>query len=94
MPLAVSEKGYGESPEGAQEVDVAKKKPDDVSIGKFDILATYTYAKSLLDGLDEDEAKQRGMVAAVMGAKARMGHAGGGQPDDYKADKEAAEKKK
>ena len=26
---------------------MAKKKPDDVSIGKFDILATYTYAKAL-----------------------------------------------
>ena len=49
---------------------MAKKKPDDVSIGKFDILATYTYAKALLDGLDDDEAKQRGMVAAIMGAKA------------------------
>ena len=71
-----------------------KEKPDGVSIGKFDILATYTYAKALLDGLDEDEAKQRGMVAAVMGAKARMGHAGGGHQDDYKADKQAAEKKK
>ena len=56
---------------------MAKKKPDDVSIGKFDILATYTYAKALLDGLDDDEAKQRGMVAAIMGAKARIGHAGG-----------------
>jgi hypothetical protein len=73
---------------------MAKKKPDDVSIGKFDILATYTYAKALHDGLDDDEAKQRGMVAAVMGAKARMGHTGGGHQDDYKADKEAAEKKK
>ena len=73
---------------------MAKKSPDDVSIGKFDILATYTYAKSLQDGLDDDEAKQRGIVAAVMGAKARMGHAGAGHPDDYKADKEAAERKK
>src|SRR4051812_9755486 len=73
---------------------MAKKKPDDLSIGKFDILATYTYAKALHDGLDDDEARQRGMVAAVMGAKARMGHAGGGHPDDYKADKAAAEKKK
>ena len=45
----------------------------DVSIGKFDILATYTYAKALLDGSDEDEAKQRGMVAAIMGAHARLG---------------------
>jgi hypothetical protein len=70
-----------------------KRTPDDVSIGKFDILATYTYARSLLDGLADDEAKQRGMVAAIMGAKARLGHRGGSH-DDYKADKEAAEKKK
>ncbi len=55
---------------------MAKKKPDDVSIGKFDILATYTYAKALLDGLPEGEAKERGMVAAVMGAKAKGGHGG------------------
>lgn len=73
---------------------MAKKKPDDVSIGKFDILATYTYAKALHDGLDDDEARQRGMVAAIMGAKAKLGHTGGGHQDDYKADKEAAEKKK
>src|SRR4051794_1028463 len=73
---------------------LAKKKPaDDVSIGKFDILATYTYAKALLDRLDDEEARERGMVAAVMGAKARLGHKGV-SPDDYKADKDAAEKKK
>jgi len=71
------------------------KKPlsDDVSIGKFDILATYAYAKALLDGMDDDEAKQRGMVAAVMGAQARLGirkehH------EEFQAQKEAAEKKK
>ena len=64
---------------------MAKKDgPGDVSIGKFDILATYTYAKALLDGLDDDEARERGMVAAVMGAKARSGH-GGGTQDDHKA---------
>ena len=73
---------------------MAKKNPGDVSIGKFDILATYTYAKALLDGLDEDEAKERGMVAAVMGARAKSGHTGGTHEDDYKADKDAAEKKK
>ena len=72
---------------------MAKKKPDDVSIGKFDILATYTYAKALLDGLSDGEAKERGMVAAVMGAKAKSGH-GSGTQDDHKADKAAAEKKK
>ena len=27
-----------------------KTSSDDVSIGKFDILAAYTYAKALLDG--------------------------------------------
>src|SRR3954451_20876659 len=70
-----------------------KQPPNDVSIGKFDILATYTYAKALLDGLGDDEAKERGMVAAVMGAKARLGH-GGGTQDDHKARKDAAEKKK
>ncbi len=44
-----------------------RQPPDDVSIGKFDILATYTYAKPLLDGLDDAGAKQRGMVAAIRG---------------------------
>src|SRR5207302_439035 len=51
-----------------------RSPPEDVSIGKFDILATYAYAKGLLDGLPDDEARERGMVAAVMGAKARLGH--------------------
>jgi len=72
---------------------MAKKSPDAISIGKFDILATYTYAKALLDGLDDEEAKQRGMVAAIMGAQARLGirkehH------EEFQARKEAAEKKK
>ncbi len=73
---------------------MAKKQPsDDVSIGKFDILATYAYARALLDGMTDDEAKQRGMVAAIMGAQARLGirkehH------EDLQAQKEAAEKKK
>jgi hypothetical protein len=73
---------------------MVKKSSGDVSIGKFDILATFTYAKALLDGLDDDEARQRGMVAAIMGAKARLGHRGDSHEDDYKADKAAAEKKK
>ena len=72
---------------------MAKKLPGDVPIGKFDILATYAYAKALLDGMDDDEAKQRGMVAAIMGAQARLGirkehH------EEFQAQKEAAEKKK
>jgi len=71
---------------------VKKQPPSDVSIGKFDILATYAYAKALLDGMDDDEAKQRGMVAAIMGAQARLGirkehH------EEFQAQKEAAEKK-
>jgi hypothetical protein len=69
------------------------KPPNDVSIGKFDILATYTYVHCLLSGMDDDQAKQRGMVAAIMGAQARLGirkeH-----KDDFQAQKEAAEKKK
>jgi hypothetical protein len=73
---------------------MAREQPSEgVPIGKFDILATYTYAKALFGGLDDDEAKQRGMVAAIMGAKARLGHRGGSHEDDYKADKAAAEKK-
>jgi hypothetical protein len=67
--------------------------PADVSIGKFDILATYTYVHDLLGGMDDDQAKQRGMVAAIMGAQARLGirkehH------EEFQAQKEAAEKKK
>jgi hypothetical protein len=73
---------------------VAKKQPsDDVSIGKFDILATYAYAKALLDGMDDDEAKQRGMVAAIMGAQARLG-VRKDHHEEFQAQKEAAEKKK
>ena len=51
---------------------MAKSPSGEVSIGKFDILATYTYAHALLSGMDDDEAKQRGMVAAIMGAQARL----------------------
>ena len=46
-------------------------------IGKFEILATYTYAKAIRDGLSEREAKERGIVAAVMGARARGANRGG-----------------
>ena len=73
---------------------MTKENTGDVSIGKFDLLATYTYAKALLDGLDEDEAKQKGMVAAIMGAKAKLGHTVSTHEDDFKAQKEAAERKK
>jgi hypothetical protein len=72
----------------------AQQQPsNDVSIGKFDILATYAYVHSLLSGIDDEQAKQRGMVAAIMGAQARLGirkeH-----KDEFQAQKEAAEKKK
>jgi hypothetical protein len=72
---------------------MAKEQPDDIAIGKFDILATYTYAHALLDGLDDDEAKQRGMVAAIMGAQARLG-VRKDHHEEFQTLKEAAEKKK
>jgi hypothetical protein len=66
---------------------------DEVLIGKFDILATYNHAHALLSGMDDDEAKQRGMVAAIMDAQARLGirkeH-----KEEFQAQKEAAEKKR
>ena len=73
---------------------MAKKKPSvEVSIGKFDMLATYTYAQALLHGLADDEAKQRGMVAAIMGAQARLG-VRRDHHEEFQAQKDAAEKKK
>jgi hypothetical protein len=72
---------------------MAKGIRDRVSLGKFDILATYTYAQALRDGLAEDDAKQRGMVAAIMGAHARLGRRHRHE-DDFQARKEAAEQKK
>jgi hypothetical protein len=65
----------------------------DVSIGKFDILATYTYASELLDGKSVDEAKVRGMVAAIMGAQARLGRPHGHE-DHFQTEKDRAERKK
>jgi hypothetical protein len=76
---------------------MAKSKPaDDVAIGKFDILATYSRARALLDGSSEDDAKVRGMVAAIMGAQMRTGHARiqHGHDDHFQAEKDRAEKKK
>lgn len=72
---------------------MAKKPPPDVSIGKFEILAAYTYARALQDGHSADEAKQRGMVAAIMGAQARLGIRTD-HHDDFQAEKDAAERKK
>jgi hypothetical protein len=68
---------------------ITMPKTTEVLIGKFDILATYTYAKALLEGASEPDAKERGIVAAIMGAKVKSGHA-----VDHKAQKSSAEKKK
>jgi hypothetical protein len=72
---------------------MAEKASHDVSIGKFDILATFAYAGAVLGGLDEEEAKQRGMVAAIMGAQARLG-VRKEHHDEFQAQKQAAERKK
>jgi hypothetical protein len=72
---------------------MAKKKSPDVSIGKFDILATYAYAEALRHGASDDDAKQRGMVAAIMGAQARLG-VRKEHHEDFQDQKQAAEKKK
>src|SRR5262249_12283784 len=72
---------------------MAPRDADDVTIGKFDGRATYPYAKALPAGEDDPEARERGMVAAIMGARARLGYADR-HHEDYQADKEAAEKKK
>src|SRR5690349_17050587 len=74
-----------QSPSG---LTVPSKPPDEVSIGKFDVLATYQYARALLAGETDDEAKQHGIVAAIMGAKARRG-----EKRDHQSEREAAEKK-
>jgi hypothetical protein len=72
---------------------MATKPSSDISIGKFDILGTYVYSQALLKGFDDDEAKQRGMVAAIMGAQARLG-VRKEHHEEFQAQKEAAEKKK
>jgi len=64
-------------------------------IGKFEILATYTYAKALRDGLPEPEARQRGIVAAVMGARSRGVRRGGPRaPADSNASNQGAATRK
>jgi hypothetical protein len=74
---------------------MAQSRTQDVAIGKFDILATFTYAQALLEGMPEDDAKQRGMVAAIMGAQMRLGTRTGREHEEhFQAEKERAEKKK
>jgi hypothetical protein len=85
---------YGSGATALGRMSMSKKNaPSDVSIGKFDILAAYVCAQSLLQGMDEDEAKQRGMVAAIMGAQARLG-VRKDHHEEFQTQKEAAEKKK
>jgi hypothetical protein len=50
---------------------LANRPESGLPIGKFELLATFTYAKALHDGFPDDEAKVRGITAAVMGARAR-----------------------
>jgi hypothetical protein len=47
------------------------KSAEQITIGKFDILATYTYARELLDGRDDADVRRLVMVAAVGGANYR-----------------------
>src|SRR5690242_8741667 len=70
-----------------------KQAPLDASIGKFDILATYTYAQALRGGLDDDEAKKQGMVTAIMGAQTRLGIRKD-HHEEFPAQKDAAENKR
>jgi hypothetical protein len=72
------------------------KSRDDVAIGKFVILATYTRTNAELHGMSQEDAKLRGMVAAIMGAQMRSGMTHGTRRDEdsFHADKERAERKK
>jgi hypothetical protein len=73
---------------------MAKTTEETVRIGKFDILATYEYARMRLRGMSEREAKVRGMVAAIMGAQIRLGVRASAKEPDQAELKDAAEKKK
>jgi hypothetical protein len=59
--------GYGRQGLGEAGI-VAKKPPMDVSIGKFDILATYTYVQAHLHGLDPDHGGCQVHGRAVRGS--------------------------
>ena len=79
---------------GSGATNVAKKKPsDDVSIGKFDILATYTYAQALLDGSTTTRRSSGAWWPRSWGL--RHGWASAGSTTrSSRPQKEAAEKKK
>ena len=64
------------------------KKPANISIGKFEILATFAYAQALLGGADDDEAKRLGLLDAVKGANYRRkkeGIGGKSEPEHDRA---------
>jgi hypothetical protein len=63
------------------------------TIGDFDVLATYTFVKAFLEGYKQDEAGQRGIVAAIMGSQARLGISKEHR-DEFRGLRDAAEKKK
>jgi hypothetical protein len=58
---------------------------DNASIGKFATPAKYTFARALLDDSDEDEAKQRGIGAAIEEPMSRLGSICGGHWNDFRA---------
>ena len=70
-----------------------------IKVGKFQILATYSFAKAKLQGMNEEHAKQYGYMIAVMGAKGGAGsgyNKGSAVPSKsaLSSIKAAAEKKK
>jgi hypothetical protein len=58
-------------------VPAVEKRESGPRIGKFEILATHVYVKNLRAGRSEAQAKERGIIAAVMGARARGVKRGG-----------------
>ena len=60
---------------------------------KAQLWFVFAYARALLEGHDNNQAKQRGMVAAIMDAQARLEIRKEHQ-DEFQTQKEAAEKKK
>jgi hypothetical protein len=56
---------------GPAQVESGVSPKQVIKIDKFQILASYTYTRALRDGMPDREAKERGIVAAVMGARNR-----------------------
>ena len=64
-----------------------------IKVGKFDILATFTYTKQLGSGATKERAKEYGMVVAICGARGGGGGRRGGG-SNFEVLKAAAGKKK